>query len=87
MPTQIERIASLETHRLWHWAALAAAAAWLSWISITLISIKTDMQAVKQKIHDGGLGDIVSKLENPSSPADLTRNLAIVFSRGGTRSG
>lgn len=51
MATQPERIASLETHSNWHWTALAAVAAvglaWLSWVSLTLISVKGDVQAVR----------------------------------------
>lgn len=51
---------------------------WIAWLSVTLFSIKGDMQAIKQKIKDGGLGDIVSKLENSPSQADLVHNLAII---------
>ena len=58
MATQPERIASLETHRFWHWVALCVVAAtglgWLSWASLTLVSMKGDVQAIKQKIKDGG---------------------------------
>jgi hypothetical protein len=55
--------------------------AWLAWLSIMLFSVKGDPQAIKQKIKDGGLGDIVSKLENPSSRQELAANLALVSSQ------
>jgi len=77
-----ERIASLETHRTWHWTVLVAVATigctWLSWTSITLFSIKADLQAIKQKMKDGGLGEIVAELKSPSSSEQLKANLLTV---------
>lgn len=78
MATQPERIASLETHRYWYWVALTVLASWLAYISILALAIKGDMQAIKQKIRDGGLGDIVAELQAPKSPEQLQASLATV---------
>jgi hypothetical protein len=77
-----ERTASLEAHRTWYWKALSCLAVlgfgWLTWASLAIISIKGDMQAIKQKIKDGGLGDIVSELKEPKSNQQLQANLSTV---------
>jgi hypothetical protein len=82
---QAERIASLETDRKWHWCALTVVAVcglgWLSWVSLALVSIKGDMQAVKQRIRDGGLGEIVSQLRSPESQDQLRANLSTVVAQ------
>jgi len=80
MASQPERIASLETHRIWHWAALGTVAAWLAWASLSLISVSSDVRAIKQKLADGGIGPIVSAIQNPSSPQQLAANLSLLSS-------
>lgn len=85
MASQLERIATLETRTKWQWTAIGLLAivglGWLSWASTTLVSLKGDVQAIKQKIHDGGLGDIVSSLQSPQSPEQLRANLSTVIAR------
>lgn len=54
--------------------------AWVAWVSTTLFSINGDIRAVRQKIKDGGLGEIVSKIQNPSSPQQLAATLDVVSS-------
>lgn len=82
MTTQPERIASLETHEKFHWMALVAVAtigcAWLSWASVTLFSIKADLQALKQDIADHGFGQIVADLKKPKSADQLRANLTTI---------
>ena len=84
MAQQLERIAALESDRRGHWAALSVLAiaglGWLGWITVTLVGMKADLQALKQKIKDGGLGDIVSEIAKPQSPQQLATNLEIVSS-------
>jgi hypothetical protein len=84
MATQPERIASLEQDKKWHWIVLSALAvgfaAWLGFVTVSIVGMKGDLQAVKQKINDGGLGDIVSKIQNPSSPEQLSTTLELVTS-------
>jgi hypothetical protein len=85
MATQPERIASLEAGRKGQWIALVAVATvgvgWMGWISIMLFGMKGDMQAVKQKLKDGGTGDIVSELRQPKSPDQLRASLSTVVAQ------
>jgi hypothetical protein len=56
--------------------------AWVGWVSLTLFSLKGDTQAIKQKLADGGIGSIVSTLQNPNSPQQLVRaKLGLVSSQ------
>ncbi len=84
MATQLERIASLESDKKWHWVVLTAvvvvALGWLTHIELTLNHIATDQQAIKQKLADGPLGPIVSRLEKPQSTQQLKANLDLVAS-------
>ena len=78
---QGERIVALEQDKKWHWIALSGAAGgaagWLIYLTFTLNGAVGDLRAVKQSIHDGGLGTIVSQIQNPSSPQQL--NAALNF--------
>jgi hypothetical protein len=85
MATQLERIASLEAGRKGQWIALVAVATvgagWMGWISIMLFGMKGDIQAVKQKLKDGGTGDIVSELKAPRSQDQLRASLSTVIAQ------
>src|ERR1035441_6780642 len=85
MTSQPERIAALEQDKKWHWIALVAVATllmgWCGWLSVTLFGMKGDIQAIKQKIADGGNGAIVTALHNPSSLQQLAANLGMVSSQ------
>jgi hypothetical protein len=85
MPSQPERIASLESQGKWHWAAITVLFALIvgvgGWLFTTLSSVKGDLQAIKQKIKDDGLGDIVAQLRNPTSPQHLQATLSTVVAK------
>jgi hypothetical protein len=81
MATQPERISALETHRIWQWAAIVGVGGWLIWVSLTLIRVSGDLRAIKQKIKDGGLGDIVAQLREPKSSEQLQANLSTVIAQ------
>jgi hypothetical protein len=82
-----ERIISLESNKKWHWIALVATAvtlvalgAWSAWLTVTLHRTVRDLQAVKQRAADGGLGGIVAQLQEPKSSEQLAAILAIIAS-------
>ena len=83
MATQPERIAALEADHKGQWRAIVAVAtvgaAWMGWLSIMLFGMKGDIQALKQKVKDGGTGDIVSELKQPKSPQQLQASLNTVI--------
>ncbi len=85
MTTQGERITSLEQDKKWHWwvlgGAITAVVPCLIWISFSIMGMKGDLQAIKQKIKDGGLGDIVSQIQNPTSPQQLNAVLNLATSQ------
>ena len=92
MASQPERIAKLEEGKKLHWRALGiaalAAAAWSTWLTTQLAQANSnlalmagDVRAIKQKIADGGVGPLVSALQNPKSPEQLAASLAVVSSQ------
>jgi hypothetical protein len=80
MAPQPERIASLETHRFWHWMALGGVGAWCVWLSVTVIGMGGDVRAIKQSIADEG-SQIVRNIENPKSTEQLAANLSLATAR------
>ena len=82
MPTQIERIAKIEEFKSHHsrlfWSAVTGAIVWMGYLTVVSNGYKGDIQAIKQKLADGGLGQIVSALQHPSSPQQLAANLGLV---------
>ncbi len=85
MATQLERLAGLESQSKWYWAALSAVALagslWLGWLTNRLIDVQSKVSELRQMVHDGGLGDIVSQLRNPSSPEHLQASLSTVVAQ------
>jgi hypothetical protein len=61
--------------------ASTALLGWLAWVSVTLISAKGDILAMKQRVKDFGLGDAVSSLNAPASPDALKRDLGLVSAK------
>ncbi len=87
MASYPERIISLEANKKWHWIALVVTAVtlvalgiWSAWLTVNLHRTARDLQAVKQKISDGGLGSIVAQLGEPKSSEQLAAILAIIAS-------
>jgi hypothetical protein len=54
--------------------------AWLGAGTKMLFDMHGDIQAIKQKLDDRGLGSIVSSLEHPKSQQQLAANLSLVAS-------
>lgn len=85
MAAQPERIAALEKFETSHtkvfWLVVSAATIWLVGLSVMLSTMRGDIQAIKQKMADGGLGNIVSSLEHPKSSQQLAANLSLISSK------
>lgn len=63
------------------WAVLLVLLGWLGTLSTMIYGLHGDLQAIKQKIADGGNGAIVSALQHPTSPQQLAANLGLVSSQ------
>lgn len=82
MATQPERIASLEEFRNSHgqtfkWI-VSGLACWLATITVWLFIIKGDLQAIKQRLKDGGTEDVVSELKSDTNIKSAEGQLNII---------
>ena len=82
MATQPERIAALEDFRKSHsttfYWVLGGLAAWLATITIWLFTMKGDVQAIKQRVADGGTATIVSELKSDTHLESTVGKLNII---------
>ncbi len=82
MATQPERIASLEEFRNSHGQTfkliVSGLACWLATITVWLFIIKGDLQAIKQRLKDGGTEDVVSELKSDTNIKSAEGQLNII---------